>query len=89
MFPETTPGVSSGFDNLKRRVLKAGHPANKNLGMPDEMVMDGKGTLRASYLSQSDCRIRSIMLHGSWILLIKHSVEALISEQLELAAEFV
>ena len=22
----------------------AGHPVNKNLGMPDEMVMDGKGT---------------------------------------------
>ena len=58
----------------------AGHPVNKNLGMPDEMVIDGKGTLTVSYLSQSDCRIRNIMLHCSWILLIKHTLEALISE---------
>ena len=45
MFPKTTPGASSGFANyVKRRALVAGHPVNKNLGMPDEMVMDGKGT---------------------------------------------
>lgn len=62
MFPKTTPGASSGFANLKRRALVAGHPVNKNLGKPDEKVMDGKGTLRASYLSQSDCRIRNIMV---------------------------
>ena len=62
MFPKTTPGASSGFANLKRRALVAGHPVNKNLGMSDEMVIDGKGTLRASYLSQSDCRIWNIMV---------------------------
>lgn len=44
MFPKTTPGASSGFANVKRRALVAGHPVNKNLGMPDEMVMDGKET---------------------------------------------
>ena len=43
-FAKTTPGASPGFTNVKRRVLVAGHPVNKNLGMPDEMVMDGKGT---------------------------------------------
>lgn len=48
MFPKTTPGASSGFASyVKRRALVEGHPVNKNLGMPDEMVMDGKGTLRA------------------------------------------
>ena len=79
-FAKTTPGASPRFTNVKRRVLVPGHPVNKNLGMPDEMVMDGKGTLRASYLSQSDCRIRNIMQRCSWILLIKYTVEALISE---------
>ena len=79
-FAKTTPGASPRFTNVKRRVLVPGHPVNKNLGMPDEMVMDGKGTLRASYLSQSDCRIRNIMQHCSWIPLIKYTVEALISE---------
>ena len=44
VFPKTTPGASSGFANVKRRALVAGHPVNKNLGMPDEMVMDGKET---------------------------------------------
>ena len=71
MLPKTTPGASSGFASyVKRRAFVEGHPVNKNLGMPDEMVIDGKGTLRASYLSQSDCRIWNIMLHCSWILLI-------------------
>ena len=64
VFAKTTPGASPGFTNVKRRALVAGHPVNKNLGMPDEMVMDGKGTLRALYLSQSHCRIQNIMVVG-------------------------
>ena len=35
---------------------------NKNLGMPKEMVMDGKESLKDSYLSQSDCRICDMLV---------------------------
>ena len=33
VFAKTTPGASSGFTNVKRRALVAGHPAKKECQM--------------------------------------------------------
>lgn len=51
MFAETTSEVSSGLTNVKKWASAAGYAINKILGLTSDMVTDGKGRFRASYLS--------------------------------------
>lgn len=51
MFAKTTPKASSSSTNVKKRPSAVGYLVNKILGLAGEIVMDRKGTLTASYLS--------------------------------------
>ena len=51
-FAETTPEVSSSLTNEKKWAsAAAGYAINKILGLTSDMVTDGRGRFRASYLS--------------------------------------
>ena len=51
MFAKTSPEVSSNLTNVKKWASAAGYPIDKILGLISEMVTDGKGRFRTSYLS--------------------------------------
>ena len=51
MFAKTSPEVSSNLTNVKKWASEAGYPIDKILGLISEMVTDGKGRFRTSYLS--------------------------------------
>jgi len=64
MFAKTTPKASSSSTNVKKRPLAVGYLV-KILGLAGEIVMDRKGTLTASYLSdETDV----IVAFASWTL---------------------
>ena len=51
MFAKTSPEDSSNLTNVKKWASAAGYPIDKILGLISEMVTDGKGRFRISYLS--------------------------------------
>ena len=51
MFAKTSPEVSSNLTNVKKWASAAGYPIDRILGLISEMVTDGKGRFRTSYLS--------------------------------------
>ena len=51
MFAKTSPEVSSNLTNVKKWASTEGYPIDKILGLISEMVTDGKGRFRTSYLS--------------------------------------
>lgn len=50
MLAETTPEVSSNLTNKKKWASATGYTIDKILGRASEIVTDGKGRFRASYL---------------------------------------
>ena len=54
MLAETTPEVSSNLTNKKKWASATGYTIDKILGRASEIVTDGKGRFRASYLGNRE-----------------------------------